>query len=60
MMKIQEAVELALWLAVTAEKPEDVQRCIQIAEELSQQLSKAEVAQAKANVEKKLGNHNDC
>jgi hypothetical protein len=59
MMKVQEAVELALWLAVTAEKTKDVQRCIQIAEELSQQLTKAEVDQAKLNVEKRLGN-NDC
>jgi hypothetical protein len=59
MMKLQEAVELALWLAVTAEKTKDAQRCIQIAEELSQQLTKAEVAQAKVNVEKRLGN-NDC
>jgi hypothetical protein len=59
MMKVQEAVELALWLAVTAEKTKDAQRCIQIAEELSKQLTKAEVAQAKVNVEKRLGN-SDC
>jgi hypothetical protein len=54
MMKIQEAVELAMWLAVTAEKTKDSQRCIQIAEELAKQLTPAQVKEAKANVEKKL------
>jgi predicted Abi (CAAX) family protease len=54
MMKVQEAVELALWLAVTAEKTKDVQRCVQIAEELATQLTPAQVKEAKANVEKKL------
>jgi hypothetical protein len=53
-MKVQEAVELAMWLAVTAKETKDSQRCIQIAEELATQLTALEVKEAKANVEKKL------
>ena len=43
-----------MWLAVTAEKTKDSQRCIQIAEELATQQTPAQVKEAKANVEKKL------
>jgi hypothetical protein len=57
-MKIQEAVELAMWLAVTAKETKDSKRCIQIAEELAKQLTAEQVKEAKANVEKKLSREN--
>lgn len=54
MMKVQEAVELALWLAVTAKDRKDVHRCVEIAENLAQDLTSDELLLAKKNVQNKL------
>ena len=54
MMKVQEAVELALWLAVKAEDRKDMNRCVEIAEKLAQQLTAEQLKAAKHNVQNKL------
>ena len=54
-MTPQQAVELAMYLAVTAKDRKDSVRCIEIAEQLSQELSAEQMKQARKNVENKLG-----
>ena len=53
-MTTQEAVELAMYLAVKAPTKKDSFRCIEIAEQLASQLTADEVVIARKNVGKKL------